>query len=240
VPVLLTLLLQAAADGALAGEEQLRGRAADHHVPVRRQVVGGLERPAVEHVDLHRPEVVAGRERPVEGRAGVRALGHVLAAEAVAARAFVEGHVLDDPHRGHARERGQPIEEVEVEARPARAVLERGLLRRELEGEDVARVVAGIDGAQREEAAHQQPGPDQEHQRHRGLGRHQAVASEAPAPGRAAPSLAQAREVRRRPAPRGRPSAQDAGEERGQEGEEQGAAAQGDFGQARDAGGGGA
>jgi hypothetical protein len=83
-----------------------------------------------------------------------------------------------------------------VEPRPGGAVLESGLLRRELEREDVARVVARIDRAQGQEAPQQQPGADQQHEGHRGLGRDQPLAGEAAAPRRAAAALAKARQVR--------------------------------------------
>ena len=101
-----SLLLQAAAHRRSARATAPSGRrAADHHPAGRRHVIGGLERPAVDHVDAHGAEVVARREGQGERPAGVRAVRHVLAAEAIAARALVQRDVLDDPDRRHAGQR---------------------------------------------------------------------------------------------------------------------------------------
>ena len=96
-----------------------------------------LERTAAQHVDAHRLEVVARRERVVEDRAGVGLARHLFVANAQRLRSLVERNVLDEPNRLHAGKRSQAIHELEIEARERRAITQVRALGRDLKREDV-------------------------------------------------------------------------------------------------------
>ena len=94
------------------------------------------------------------------------------------------------------RGRHKSREELEIEGRVRHRVVQRRALGRHLEREDVVRVVARVDVAQLVRAAQQQPRPDQQHERERGLARDQRVAHPAMPTRRAATAFAQPREIR--------------------------------------------
>src|ERR1041384_6774101 len=126
------------------------------------QVVVAGERAPREDGDLHGLEVT----RPSEGvmKPGLRAgvARPLLGAEGRGRGAFVERNVLHDARRPHARQRAQPVQEVEMEPRPLGAVLEARLLGRDLEGEDVPGVITRIHVAQLGVAPQQQSRADEE------------------------------------------------------------------------------
>ena len=158
----------------------------------------GVNGAAAQELDAHGAEVVAAGPGDAEERAGVRFGPAAFDPEPRALHALVERNVLDDADRLDPRQRAQAVHEVEVEARVRRSIGEVRLLGRDLEGEEVLGVVAGIDVAELLEAAHQEPRSDEEHERHRGLRHHQPVARPVPSPGGAASAVAQPRRRRAR------------------------------------------
>ena len=164
-----------------------------------RQVIVRLERPAGDEVDAHRLEVVAGREGHAAAT-GRRRLRPPCLRAGTASRAVpsFSGMFSTRPTSctpGSARSRSMNCE---IEAREGRPVRQVRIFRRDLKREDVLRVVAGIDVAQRPEAAHEQSGPDQQHERERGLTGDQSVASPVAPARRAAAAVAETRELGRR------------------------------------------
>src|SRR4029079_11729906 len=108
-------------------------------------------------------------------------------------RALVERHVLDQADGLHAAQRAQAIHEVEAEARERRSVAEPRLFRRDLEREDVARAVAGIDVAEPRVAPEQETRADEQDERQRGLRGDEKIAGPAPASRAAAAAVAECR-----------------------------------------------
>ena len=118
----------------------------------------------------------------------------------------------------------------------AAGVVQPVALGRDLEGEDVPRLVARLHVPHRLIAAEQQGRAGEEHERERRLRHDQTVAGPAPARGGPAAAVAQPIEARLGRAQRGQPAAEERDQRRGDAGEEQRAPAHGDVADAGHAG----
>ena len=135
---------------------------------MRRELVVVAERAASQERDAHRLEIITGGKSVVQQRAGVRF--RFLGAESVGAGALVERHILHEPDGLHAGKGAESVHKIQVKSRKSRPVVERFAIRGDLKGEDIACVVTGVHVRKLGEAAEQQAGGDQKHERQRRLG----------------------------------------------------------------------
>ena len=167
--------------------------------------------PAGEERDAEHPQVVRA-DHPV-GHGRRRLVGRQRAVDEVEpGTGAAAGHRQRAPHR-HAGDAGQGFELLPraLEEGGARRLVVGGRRHAEAEGQQAVGAEARVHLEQLGEAAHQEPGAGEQHQRQRHLGDHQAGAHQPAAPGGAARAFAQrlrraaARRLQRRGEAEGEP-----------------------------------
>jgi hypothetical protein len=158
----------ASPDRVFAAPQVLRHRFANDGRRRRASTVGLVKEPAAEKRDLHRLEVIRTHAKPVGvrrlGRIGERLVfdGNARPVDVVGQRQHCRGAHADD-----ARQRLQPHRKLVVKPGDAGMVRIRLPAQIHLHRQDAVRIEAGSDRQQPEEAAHQQPGPDEQNRRER-------------------------------------------------------------------------